>query len=112
MRRYNQATMIETTAYAEDNTMTTDIHLDQARDSLAALLQDDRLPPEARAELAEDFSQVQSMLDKLEHGHIHIAVLGRVSVGKSALVNALLGEDRGAEFTMDKIEDMDIPVRN
>ena len=36
------------------------------------------------------------MLDKLEHGHIHIAVFGRVSVGKSALVNALLGEERFA----------------
>ena len=34
------------------------------------------------------------MLDKLEHGHIHIAVFGRVSVGKSALLNALLGEQR------------------
>ncbi len=36
------------------------------------------------------------MLDKLEHGNIHIAVFGRVSVGKSALVNALLGEQRFA----------------
>lgn len=34
------------------------------------------------------------MLDKLEHGHIHIAIFGRVSVGKSALVNALLGEQK------------------
>ncbi len=33
------------------------------------------------------------MLDKLEHGHIHIAVFGRVSVGKSSLLNALLGKD-------------------
>jgi len=32
------------------------------------------------------------MLDKLEHGHIHIAVLGRVSVGKSSVLNALIGE--------------------
>ncbi len=32
------------------------------------------------------------MLDKLEHGHIHIAVFGRVSVGKSSLLNALLGK--------------------
>ncbi|HAJ91521.1 MAG TPA: GTP-binding protein, partial [Gammaproteobacteria bacterium] len=55
--------------------MSTDTHLDQARDSLELLLQDQRLPPEARAELAGDFSQVQAMLDKLEHGHIHIAVL-------------------------------------
>jgi small GTP-binding protein len=34
------------------------------------------------------------MLDKLEHGHIHIAVLGRVSVGKSSVLNALIGERR------------------
>ncbi|MDH5470047.1 MAG: GTP-binding protein [Gammaproteobacteria bacterium] len=74
--------------------MTADSHLDQARDSLQQLLQDKRLPPEARADLAEDFTQVQAMLDKLEHGHLHIAVLGRVSVGKSSLLNALIGEQR------------------
>ena len=74
--------------------MSTDRHLDQARDSLELLLQDKRLPPEARAELADDFRQVQAMLDKLEHGHIHIAVLGRVSVGKSSVLNALIGERR------------------
>ena len=74
--------------------MTTDAHLDQARDSLELLLQDQRLPAEARAGLADDFSQVQAMLDKLEHGHIHIAVLGRVSVGKSSVLNALIGEPR------------------
>jgi small GTP-binding protein len=34
------------------------------------------------------------MLDKLEQGHIHIAAFGRVSVGKSATLNALLGEQR------------------
>ena len=74
--------------------MSTDTHLDQARDSLELLLHDQRLPPEARAELADDFSQVQAMLEKLEHGHIHIAVLGRVSVGKSSVLNALIGEQR------------------
>ena len=74
--------------------MSTDSHLDQARDSLEQLLQDSRLPPEARAELADDFSQVRAMLDKLEHGHIHIAVLGRVSVGKSSVLTALIGEQR------------------
>ena len=74
--------------------MNTDSHLDQARESLEQLLQDTRLPPEVRAELAEDFSQVQAMLDKLEHDHIHIAVLGRVSVGKSSVLNALIGEQR------------------
>lgn len=76
--------------------MNTPNHLDHARDSLQLLLQDERLPPAVRAELVEDFSQVQTMLDKLEHGHLHIAVLGRVSVGKSSLLNALIGEQRFA----------------
>lgn len=58
------------------------------------MLNDQRVPDEVRASLNEDYQQVQDMLDKLEHGHIHIAVFGRVSVGKSALVNALLGEQR------------------
>ena len=72
--------------------MSADDHLDQARDSLTLLLNDQRLPPAAREELAGDFRQVQAMLDKLEHGHIHIAVLGRVSVGKSSVLNALIGK--------------------
>ena len=73
-----------------------DSHLALARESLRELLSDPRVPQEVRASLNEDYQQVQSMLDKLEHGHIHIAVFGRVSVGKSALVNALLGEQRFA----------------
>lgn len=31
------------------------------------------------------------MLEKLEHGHLHIAAVGRVSTGKSSLLNALVG---------------------
>jgi len=69
-------------------------HLDLARESLRELVQDQRIPPEVRASLVEDYRQVEAMLEKLEQGHIHIAVFGRVSVGKSALLNALLGEDR------------------
>jgi len=34
------------------------------------------------------------MLDKLEHGHLHIAAFGRVSTGKSSLLNALIGEQK------------------
>ncbi|MGD2055319.1 MAG: GTP-binding protein [Gammaproteobacteria bacterium] len=74
--------------------MDTDNHLVQARDSLTRLLSDERLPAEVRAELASDIEQVQAMLDKLEHGHLHIAVFGRVSVGKSSVLNALIGEQR------------------
>jgi len=69
-------------------------HLDLARESLRELVQDQRIPPEVRASLVEDYRQVEAMLEKLEQGHIHIAVFGRVSVGKSALLNALLGEER------------------
>jgi len=37
---------------------------------------------------------VQAMLDKLEHGHLHLSAFGRVSTGKSSLLNALIGEER------------------
>ncbi len=70
-----------------------DSHLNLATASLRRLLEDKNLPEDVRNTLKDDYTQVQSMLDKLEHGHIHIAVFGRVSVGKSSLLNALLGKD-------------------
>lgn len=69
-------------------------HLQLAQESLRDLLDDPRVPAEVRDSLAGDYAQVQVMLDKLEQGHIHIAAVGRVSVGESATLNALLGEDR------------------
>lgn len=69
-----------------------DAHLLRAADSLRALLDDPAIPAQVRASLAADYGRIEVMLDKLEHGHVHIAVFGRVSVGKSALLNALLGE--------------------
>jgi small GTP-binding protein len=71
-------------------------HLQLARENLRELLADERLPNGVRDSLKDDFMQVEAMLNKLEHGHLHIAVFGRVSVGKSALLNALLGEERFA----------------
>ncbi|HSQ08337.1 MAG TPA: GTP-binding protein, partial [Chromatiaceae bacterium] len=68
-----------------------DAHLDLARESLRDLVQDPRVPPEVRAALAEDYAEVEAMLEKLDQGHIHVAAFGRVSVGKSATLNALLG---------------------
>lgn len=71
---------------------TGDTHLQLATESLRQLLEDERIPPDIRDSLRDDYTQVRGMLDKLEHGHLHIAVFGRVSVGKSSLLNALLGK--------------------
>jgi len=68
-----------------------DTHVAQTSEALHALLEDKSIPSGVRTELAEDFTQVQALLDKLAAGELHIAVFGRVSVGKSALGNALLG---------------------
>jgi GTPase len=70
-----------------------DQHLLRAADSLRRLVEDPAIPPEVREALAADYAQVEAMLDKLERGDLHVAVFGRVSVGKSALLNALLGHD-------------------
>ena len=60
------------------------------------MIDDSRLPSGVRESLAHDYEAVGAMLDKLEHGHLHLAVFGRVSTGKSSLLNALIGEDRFA----------------
>jgi GTP-binding protein Era len=71
-------------------------HLDLALESLQELLQDKRVPEQVRQSLADEYGEIQDMLERLQQGQIHIAAFGRVSVGKSALLNALLGRD---EFT-------------
>ena len=68
-------------------------HLSLARESLRELIQDSRLPDGVRDSLAQDYEAVQAMLDKLEHGYLHLSAFGRVSTGKSSLLNALIGED-------------------
>ncbi|MEA3301812.1 MAG: GTP-binding protein [Pseudomonadota bacterium] len=71
-----------------------DDHLQLARESLRELLEDPRVPESVREELAGDYQQLELLLRKLEQEEIHIAVFGRVSVGKSALLNALLSQTR------------------
>lgn len=71
-----------------------DNHLSIARESISSLLNDTRVPEQVRQSLQADFQQVEKMLEKIEHEHIHISVLGRVSVGKSSLLNALIGKDQ------------------
>ncbi|MEP7185705.1 MAG: GTP-binding protein [Rhodanobacter sp.] len=62
-------------------------------ESLRSLLDDPTIPASVRSELAVDFGRIESMLAKLERGELHVAVFGRVSTGKSALGNALLGRE-------------------
>jgi GTP-binding protein Era len=68
-------------------------HLTLARESLRELIGDARLPAGVRESLAHDYDAVQAMLDKLDHGHLHLAAFGRVSTGKSSLLNALIGKE-------------------
>lgn len=70
-----------------------DAHHVNAAESLRALIDDPGIPESIRTSLGADFARLDAMLAKLERGELHIAVFGRVSVGKSALANALLGED-------------------
>ncbi|MEO5558682.1 MAG: GTP-binding protein [Dokdonella sp.] len=70
-----------------------DAHNAQATESLRTLLDDRQIPGSIRSGLAAEFARLEAMLGKLERGELHIAVFGRVSVGKSALANALLGDD-------------------
>jgi small GTP-binding protein len=71
---------------------TGDTHLSLAKQSLSQLLNDERVPESIRRGLNTDYQAIQQMLDKLEQGQLHIAVFGRVSVGKSSVLNALMGK--------------------
>lgn len=68
-------------------------HRALAIDSLRALLADSSIDASVRQALAAQFEELEAALAKLERSELHVAVLGRVSVGKSALLNALLGRE-------------------
>jgi len=84
----------EKTEQYEDSVPAGDNHLSIAKESLNTLLDDKRVPQQVRDSLRDDFQQVAKMLEKIEHEHIHISVLGRVSVGKSSLLNELIGKEQ------------------
>ena len=65
-----------------------------ANDNLRALLEDNKIPAAIRAAMQSEFDAIDALSQKLNREEIHIAAFGRVSVGKSSLLNALLGEPR------------------
>ena len=69
-------------------------HLILANESLRALLEDEQIPDSIRLEMRGEFDAIEALSRKLTEEEIHIAVFGRVSVGKSSVLNALLGEKR------------------
>lgn len=71
-------------------------HLLDAHRNIRELVEDTTVPSSVRAELAEEFEEISRISDKLRSGEIHIAAFGRVGVGKSSLLNALLGRDEFA----------------
>lgn len=67
-------------------------YVERARAQLRRLLDErERLGPEERAHLGDLFEDLEGELGRLEAGEVRIAAFGEVSVGKSALLNALVG---------------------
>src|SRR6187431_2016868 len=48
--------------------------------------------PDERAAMQRDLDQLHAMAEKLAAGKVEIVVFGEISTGKSALINALVGE--------------------
>jgi GTPase SAR1 family protein/uncharacterized protein (DUF697 family) len=65
-------------------------HLLEANRNIRELIEDSNIPSSVRLELSTEFEEIASISTKLRNGEIHIAAFGRVGVGKSSLLNALL----------------------
>ena len=88
LRKKDQAQTLENTSIAADQ------NLQRAHATLQELLGNTRVSGAVRKALAQDFLDLERLLEKLSKEQIHVAVFGRVSVGKSSVLNALLGEQK------------------
>ncbi len=65
----------------------------QAQDVLSQLVNRLDLTAQERRGLEAEIQGLQTMLDKLNHAVVHIAVFGMVGRGKSSILNALVGQN-------------------
>ncbi len=57
-----------------------------------AIEQIERCDPAERATLVAELHELRDLAEKLRHERIEVAVFGEISTGKSALINALVGD--------------------
>ena len=55
-----------------------------------------KLKPEERAELDDEMRDLNELIERLKTGKVWLAFFGRASVGKSSVINSLLGKDIAA----------------
>ncbi len=67
--------------------------LTKANSDLEKLLSEPKLSNKSKQSLAEDLRQLNRLINKIQEKQFHISVFGRVSVGKSSLLNALVGDN-------------------
>jgi small GTP-binding protein len=67
-----------------------DHFLFEANRNIRELIEDSSIPSALRAELTDEFDEIETISTKLRNAEIHIVAFGRVGVGKSSLLNALL----------------------
>jgi hypothetical protein len=73
--------------------MQAELNYKQAQEALQEMVDHLDLTPQERSGLEPEIQGLETMLDKLEHSVVHIAVFGMVGRGKSSLLNALLGQE-------------------
>ena len=54
-------------------------------------MHDDKIPAAVRQQLKGEYQNIQRLIEKLENEQIHIVAFGKVSTGKSSLLNAISG---------------------
>ncbi len=79
-------------AIASFDHIQSDLGYQQAQETLRHLLHKLDLTPQERQGLETDLEQLETMLNRLEHSVVQIAVFGMVGRGKSSVLNALLGQ--------------------